>query len=74
MNFEDKFEAARKNVDGRIRFYKHFASFAGVNSLLAAVDVLTSPGILWFFWPLGLWGLAVGIHGGAVTRGHRRGR
>ena len=33
-----------------------------VNLLLFTINVLTSPGSLWFYWPLMGWGIAVALH------------
>ncbi len=34
--------------------------------LLVAINMLTSPGTVWFIWPLLGWGLAVVLHGARV--------
>ena len=43
-------------------FYRHLVSFLVVGSILAALDVLTSPDALWFYWPMGAWGIGLVLH------------
>jgi len=51
---------------GDIGFKVHFAAYAGVNLLLLAINLLTTPNELWFFWPLFGWGIGIVAHGAAV--------
>jgi len=55
-----------KRLFANLGFKIHLAVYAGVNLLLAIVNLLTTPGTLWFFWPLIGWGLGVIGHGAAV--------
>ena len=43
-------------------FYRHLVSFLVVGSVLAALDLLTSPGDLWFHWPMGIWAVGLVLH------------
>ena len=63
---ESKIQVARQRVAELRRFYTHLIVFVLVMLLLFVIDMLTSPGVLWFQWPLLGWGLAVLIHGFAV--------
>lgn len=49
---------------GRVRvgFYIHLAAYVVVNALLVGVNLLTTPGRLWFFWPLLGWGTGLLAH------------
>ena len=66
--------AQRDDADARIAFQKerkrefkgHLASYLGVNLFLLLLNVLTSPGAWWFFYPLLGWGLGVFFHGLSV--------
>lgn len=40
-------------------FRIHFIVYAAVNALLFVIDMLTSPGVYWFQWPLLGWGIGV---------------
>jgi len=44
----------------KTRFYRHFMTFAIVNSFLAAVDLLSGGGT-WFYWPLLGWGMGIAL-------------
>ena len=41
--------------------YVHATIFVLVNATLLLIDALT-PGSWWFFWPLAVWGVALGAH------------
>lgn len=43
-------------------FYRHLVSFLVVGAVLAALDVLTSPDKLWFYWPMGAWAIGLVLH------------
>ncbi len=54
--------AARKQATKERAFYGHLAKYVVVMSGLAALNLLTSPGTLWFFWPLLGWGIGLASH------------
>lgn len=45
----------------------HAIAYVVVNLILLVVD-LSSPGGLWFFWPLLGWGVGLGYHAWVVNR------
>jgi hypothetical protein len=49
-------------------FRSHLAVFVVTGLFLFTLNLLTSPGSWWFYWPLFFWGWAVAIHA-AVTYG-----
>lgn len=49
----------RRRVHQKADFYRHVVVFVVVGAILAAIDLLTSPGSLWFYWPMGFW--AIGL-------------
>ena len=59
-------EAARKQARKERAFYGHLAKFVVTMSVLVAVNLLTSPGYLWFFWPLLGWGVGLASHAAGV--------
>ncbi len=66
---------ARRQVCRLRGFYHHLAVFALVNSLLAAIDLATSPERLWFYWPLLGWGIWMALHAwGTFARNRWLGR
>ena len=59
-------EQARKRVEKEKGFYAGLATYVVVISGLAAVNLLTSPGYLWFLWPMFGWGIGVASHAASV--------
>ncbi len=43
-------------------FKAHLATYIIINSFLAFINLWTSPGIIWFVWPLAGWGVGVAFH------------
>ena len=53
---------AQRRAGAKLAFYKHLAAYALVNIALLALNLATSPGTLWFHWPLLGWGVAIAAH------------
>jgi hypothetical protein len=68
MNMENQeaYEKAKKRVEAKIGFYIHLAVYVGVNVLLIIINLSTSPGYLWFKWPLLGWGIGLFFHGMSI--------
>ncbi len=66
MTEDDLRRAAVRRADAKIGFRSHATVYAVVNAGLAAVNLATSPGYLWFVWPLGGWGIGLLAHGMSV--------
>lgn len=47
-------------------FFWHFCSYVLVNLILIAVNLLATPKVIWFYWPLLGWGIGILAHGLAV--------
>ena len=63
MNTEDnKYQKAKKRVRELRGFYTHLGIYVAVNALLFLINIATSPHVLWFYWPLGGWGIGVAMH------------
>ena len=56
-------QQARDRVAAKLSFFLHLAVYVAVNVLLVAVNLLTVPEHLWFYWPMIGWGSGVVIHG-----------
>ena len=52
----------RKRVRQKAEFVRHLLTFVIVGAVLAGLDLLTSPDSLWFYWPMGFWGIALVLH------------
>ena len=69
---EIKYQNAKARVQAQREFYVHLTVYVLVNLLLFAINMLTSPESLWFFWPLLGWGIAVAVHALRVFGAGRR--
>ena len=63
---EEKYNKAKKRVEEIKGFYSHLIAYVVVNIILFLVDLFTSPGTWWFFWPLLGWGIGLFFHGMGV--------
>ena len=61
-NDREQYESARKRVKEIKEFYSHLLSYVVVNLFLMALNLLTSPDHLWFFWPMLGWGIGIAVH------------
>lgn len=59
----DLYYDAQKKVKKIKEFYEHLTVYLLVNPIVIVVNVMTSPGYLWFIWCLMGWGMAVILHG-----------
>ena len=60
--YRDRYRRARERVDAIRGFYIHLAVYVLVNLCLFAINMVSDPNSLWFYWPLLGWGVAVAIH------------
>jgi hypothetical protein len=62
----DKETMAYRKASRRVKelkeFYGNLTSFCLVIPFLAALNLLTAPGYLWFLWPMLGWGIGVAFH------------
>ena len=66
MPQEDAYTKARARAEAKYGFFVHAVVFAAMMLLLLIINLVTSPGTLWFIWPLLGWSLAVTLHGAGV--------
>ncbi len=59
---DEKYERARKRVRDLKDFYRNLISYAAINVMLIIINLVTSPGSLWFYWVTIFWGIAVLLH------------
>jgi len=62
MMNDEKYERARKRVRDLKDFYRNLISYAAINVMLIIINLVTSPGSLWFYWVTIFWGIAVLLH------------
>jgi uncharacterized membrane protein len=63
MEQKDLLRIARRRAAAKFGFMIHLTVFVAVNALLYFANQSTSPGVSWFAFPLGGWGLGLAIHG-----------
>jgi hypothetical protein len=63
---DEKYEKAKKRVEELKSFYGNLATYAGINAVLIIINLVTSPGSLWFYWVTIFWGIGILIHASKV--------
>jgi 2TM domain-containing protein len=66
MQDQQMYNSAKRKVRQIRGFYIHATIYVLVNVLLMAVNLGTSRGKIWFFWPLLGWGIGLAAHGLSV--------
>ncbi|MBA7709967.1 hypothetical protein ES703_118894 [subsurface metagenome] len=66
MTEQSSYEKARKLVEEIKGFYVHLLVYITVNAGLFLINLVSSPGDWWFYWPLLGWGIGLLAHGVAV--------
>ncbi|HJY11266.1 MAG TPA: 2TM domain-containing protein [Flavobacterium sp.] len=64
----ERYYQAQKRVKEIKEFYQHLTVFLLCNVIVIVVNLMTSPGYLWFLWCLLGWGIAIVLHGLTVFR------
>ncbi len=62
MDEQDSYARAKRQVEEIRGFYMHLAVYIAVNLLLFAINMVSSPGTLWFYWVTIFWGVGVFFH------------
>jgi uncharacterized membrane protein len=60
------YQMASRRVAARLGFYMHLGVYLVVSLLLVGINLGTSPGYLWFPWPIAGWGIGVLFHAAGV--------
>ena len=66
MTQTEEYAKARERAKAKYRFFVHAGVYAAVMALLVFVNLMTSPRVIWFVWPLIGWGFAIVLHGVGV--------
>lgn len=66
MENSEAYQSAKKRVEAKMGFYTHLSVYVAVILLLVIINLLTSPGAIWYHWPMLGWGAAVALHAFAV--------
>jgi hypothetical protein len=60
---EERFYQAKKKVEEIKKFYEHLTVYALCNPIVIVVNIMTSPGFLYFIFCLLGWGMVIILHG-----------
>ncbi len=71
MDEQARYDQAKKHVQELKGFYRHLSSYVLINAFLIAINLITSPNELWFYWPLFGWGIGIIAHAVSVFGGAR---
>ena len=52
----------RRRARARLNWYKHLAVYLAVNALLLGINLLATPGTIWFYWATLGWGIGLAAH------------
>jgi steroid 5-alpha reductase family enzyme len=63
---DERYQEAKKRVTEIKSFYSHLFIFFVVNVALFFINLATSPGTWWFYWPLFGWGIGIAAHAFSV--------
>lgn len=54
---------AERRADAKLAFRRHLIAYLVINAGLLTLNLITSPGHLWFYWPMFGWGVGLLAHG-----------
>jgi uncharacterized membrane protein YecN with MAPEG domain len=63
---DERYEKAKKRVEELKKFYGNLVTYVAINIVLIIINLLTSPGNLWFYWVTIFWGIAILLHASRV--------
>ena len=66
MMNDEKYEKAKKRVEELKKFYSNLTTYVVINVILIIINLVTSPGNLWFYWVTIFWGIAILLHASKV--------
>ena len=66
MDTQTNYDQATQRVEEKVGFFTHLVVYVVVNAALTAINLVTTPNVLWFHWPLAGWGVGVVFHGWKV--------
>ncbi|MEL6832490.1 MAG: 2TM domain-containing protein [Bacteroidota bacterium] len=63
MTEEERYRIARKRVKEKKRFYSHLTTYLVMGGFFLTLNLITSPGAWWWYWPMLGWGIGIASHG-----------
>lgn len=58
----ERYQEAKKRVQDIKGFYTHLAVYIIINTMLVVINLISSPGGLWFYWVTIFWGIGIVFH------------
>lgn len=52
-------EEVKNRVRRKTKFYKELITFVTTSIFLIGLNIFTSPGYMWAWWPIGFWGIGL---------------
>ena len=62
MNKLENQQATQEKAKEKVEFRIQLITFIVVNAILAIINLIFTPGYLWFIWPLLGWGIGITLH------------
>ena len=59
MDTQDNYRRARKRVEEKKKFYKHLSTYVIMSGFFFVLNMVTSPGAWWWYWPVLGWGIGI---------------
>jgi hypothetical protein len=66
LKADPRYKEARRYAHNVRGFYTHLLVFVLVNAGLVAVNLMSSPGRIWFAWATFGWGIGLAAHGASA--------
>ena len=63
---DERYAKAKKRVEELKKFYGNLVTYVAINIILIIINLVTSPGSLWFYWVTIFWGIAILLHASRV--------
>jgi len=63
---DEGYKKAKKRVEELKKFYGNVVTYVAINIVLIIINLVTSPGSLWFYWVTIFWGMAILLHASRV--------
>jgi hypothetical protein len=64
---QEAYRRATERVRARIGLLVHAALFVVVTLLLLVINLISTPGAWWFFWPMLFWAIALVAHAAVIV-------
>lgn len=66
MTYHETDRHVLRRANSKLDFYSHLVIFVLINLMLFGLNMMVTPTITWFIFPLAGWGLGLLVHGTVV--------